>query len=176
MNIATKPNLHTSRVGLGGPHDSLVGLDALCAHAIGDRPCRVLEIGSKDGVSTALFAWWADTVVAVDPLVSGALQAVLREWSNIQFVQDYSYRAVAALDGDFDLVYIDGEHDYASVARDIAVCLPKVKTGGWLCGHDYCPAHTGVMAAVDELVGDPRYGPLHQYEDSSWAIQVLSAQ
>jgi hypothetical protein len=36
-----------------------------------------------------------------------------------------------------DFVYIDANHAYDYVVQDIATWLPKVKPGGYLCGHDY---------------------------------------
>ena len=35
-----------------------------------------------------------------------------------------------------DLVFIDGDHRYTGVYHDISKWWPKVKTGGFLCGHD----------------------------------------
>lgn len=52
-----------------------------------------------------------------------------------------------------DMVFIDGEHDYASVLTDIHAWLPVVKMGGLLCGHDYGDSHPGVRKAVDEAFG-----------------------
>jgi predicted O-methyltransferase YrrM len=39
-------------------------------------------------------------------------------------------------DGSFDLVFVDADHGYDAVKRDIAAWLPKVRRGGILCGHD----------------------------------------
>lgn len=53
-----------------------------------------------------------------------------------------------------DLVFIDADHSYEGVREDIEAWLPKVKTGGWIGGHDYAnndPAFQfGVTAAVDD--------------------------
>lgn len=40
-------------------------------------------------------------------------------------------------DESLDFVYIDANHAYDYVVDDIAIWLPKVKPGGFLCGHDY---------------------------------------
>jgi predicted O-methyltransferase YrrM len=73
-------------------------------------------------------------------------------------------------DRTFDLVYIDAEHTYESVFRDIKQWLPKVKRGGWIAGHDYTHdvSYGGVVIAVDEVFGKPQ----KVYRDSSWIVQV----
>lgn len=53
-------------------------------------------------------------------------------------------------DGWADFIFIDAAHSYQAVKADIAAWLPKLKPQGWFGGHDYHPAHPGVMRAVDE--------------------------
>lgn len=55
----------------------------------------------------------------------------------------------------FDFVFIDGNHSYEYVFRDIVLWLPKIKNGGIICGHDYVnkPGY-GVIKAVNELFGE----------------------
>ena len=40
-------------------------------------------------------------------------------------------------DNSLDFVYIDANHAYDFVVEDIELWYPKVKSGGYLCGHDY---------------------------------------
>jgi hypothetical protein len=55
-------------------------------------------------------------------------------------------------DGQFDLVYIDGDHSYLAVLRDLFGWYPKIKTGGWLIGHDYFNSpKIEVKRAADEF-------------------------
>lgn len=51
-----------------------------------------------------------------------------------------------------DFVFIDGDHSYEGTSRDIESWLPKVKIGGFICGHDYDNQNTigDVKTAVDE--------------------------
>jgi len=50
----------------------------------------------------------------------------------------------------FDFVFIDAEHSEAALILDIAAWYPKVKSDGWLCGHDYQHKDfPGVTKAVD---------------------------
>lgn len=57
-------------------------------------------------------------------------------------------------DNYFDVVYIDASHDYESVKKDIIHWLPKVKSGGIICGDDYTAGWQGVVDAVNEILGD----------------------
>ena len=52
----------------------------------------------------------------------------------------------------FDLIFIDGAHDYTSVASDILTWKLLLKEGGLLCGHDFNPQEPGLVKAVRELV------------------------
>ena len=53
-------------------------------------------------------------------------------------------------DGYFDFVYIDADHTYNAVKRDIDAWFPKVRVGGIIGGHDYFQPTCGVKQAVDE--------------------------
>jgi len=55
-------------------------------------------------------------------------------------------------DGVFSLVFIDGAHDYYSVAEDIILGLKVIKAGGFLCGHDYHSSGLDVVRAVDDVI------------------------
>lgn len=52
----------------------------------------------------------------------------------------------------FDLIFIDGAHDYTSVRNDIKIAFSALKAGGIICGHDYHSDGQGVVRAVTELV------------------------
>uniref|UniRef100_A0A6M3KUD6 Putative methyltransferase n=1 Tax=viral metagenome TaxID=1070528 RepID=A0A6M3KUD6_9ZZZZ len=56
-----------------------------------------------------------------------------------------------------DCVYIDGDHSYEGVKRDILASWAKLKTNGILCGHDYqtrWESLSGAVKAVDEFVAE----------------------
>jgi predicted O-methyltransferase YrrM len=51
----------------------------------------------------------------------------------------------------FDSIFIDGCHEYAECKADIEGWLTLLNPNGLICGHDYWPAHIGVMDAVNEV-------------------------
>ena len=79
-------------------------------------------------------------------------------------------------DESIDICFIDADHRYEHIKKDIIAYLPKVKEGGFLCGHDcegfelvntftqeelnqdYCSkgggCHAGVIQSVYEIFGD----------------------
>jgi hypothetical protein len=64
-------------------------------------------------------------------------------------------------DRSVDLVFIDGNHGYSQVWRDLASWLPKVKPGGILCGHDcdadYSSLPPALRSAMREHLEDDCY-------------------
>lgn len=64
-------------------------------------------------------------------------------------------------DNTFDMIYIDGDHSYQGVQKDLHASFSKVKSGGWIMGHDFGinPEKTknhydfGVEKAVIEFCG-----------------------
>jgi hypothetical protein len=72
----------------------------------------------------------------------------------------------------FDFVFIDGDHSYEQVKKDIQNYLPKIKSGGMLIGHDYGHAdYMGVKQAVDEFIqGSGKELVLH--DGYVWSVRV----
>jgi predicted O-methyltransferase YrrM len=74
----------------------------------------------------------------------------LSKYEQACFIKKTSEEAVKDIKEQLDFVYIDGNHQYEYVKKDIAFYYPLVKQGGILGGHDYV-AHHGVTRAVDEF-------------------------
>ena len=77
-------------------------------------------------------------------------------------------KAVNNINEKVDFVYIDGHHEYDNVKSDIINCSKCLKDHGYIGGHDYNKDHIGVIKAVDEVLGKPKF----IFIDSSWLIQV----
>jgi hypothetical protein len=83
------------------------------------------------------------------------------------------------VDQSLDFAFLDADHTYEGVKADIEAWLPKVKPGGWLCGHDYGKDTTpgegscwGVDVAVNEFAAAYE-APLELGEDYTWFIRRL---
>lgn len=80
--------------------------------------------------------------------------------NNVTLIREFSQNVTEIRD--VDMVYIDGDHSYEGVRRDLLLAWKWVKHGGWICGHDYemNPAKTkhtydfGVKRAVGEFCKD----------------------
>ena len=73
--------------------------------------------------------------------------------------RQYSYKAAAGFpDALLDFVYIDGDHRYEFVLRDLEDFAAKLKPGGVIFGHDFfedafaCEEHYGVIEAVNTFL------------------------
>ena len=72
--------------------------------------------------------------------------------------------------------YIDGDHSYEAVTRDIATYRAKVKPNGVLAGDDYGLQggwwNDGVTRAVDEFIRQTDVEILELGNDWQWAVQL----
>jgi hypothetical protein len=143
----------------------------------------MIEIGTGTGDSTEIFSMFFDTVYTVDPMLDKAdavnSKEVCREifegkikgkrvFPTYGFSHDYVNSAM--FPGMVDMVYIDGNHAYPFVKKDIQLYWPVIRENGFLCGHDYgvtLPGQDGVRQAVDECFGNPDL----IYIDTSWVVK-----
>lgn len=146
---------------------------------------KMLEVGSYLGESTYMFACSErfTTIHCLDPWepdYDKTDSSSNSDMDKIEFQFDKFKNSCGSLitkvkdsssnihqlfeDESFDFIYIDANHTYESVKKDILSCLPKLKKGRFIAGHDYSGIYTGVMKAVDEVFGKPD----HVFEDTSW--------
>ena len=69
----------------------------------------------------------------------------------IEYIRKKSEDAVNDVPDNLDFVYIDGNHKYEYVKKDIELYYPKVKRGGVLGGDNFESAYPGVARAVLEF-------------------------
>lgn len=56
------------------------------------------------------------------------------------------------LDVALDFIFIDANHTYEHVMKDLQIWVPKVRSGGLIIGHDWWSKFPGVITAVIEFV------------------------
>lgn len=82
-------------------------------------------------------------------------------------IKDYTTEAAKQIeDESLDFVFIDADHSYEGVIRDVSAWAPKVRKGGYVMGHDI--HFDTVKKAVVELYGENSY---HVEDDFVWWIQ-----
>lgn len=77
-------------------------------------------------------------------------------------------------DESVDVIYIDGDHSYDTVKKDLDLALRIVKNNGFICGHDYFKGQNGVCEVVDKFVIEQNFSPLKKFCDCSFAIKKQS--
>jgi hypothetical protein len=134
----------------------------------------VLEIGPFCGLSTLLLALNTEHVTTIDTFAGDpsdvvfSIPSVLARVGSqrdifdgnmeafgvaekVEVLTGRSHDVLDALKGrTFDLVYIDGAHDFETAYGDILRALPMATKV--LCGDDYSATWPGVRKAVDQLV------------------------
>lgn len=72
-----------------------------------------------------------------------------------------------------DVVYIDAEHTFEAVKKDLNIWFNKINSGGFLCGHDYTHCWPGVIKAVNEFVESNNLNKPMIFDDTSFLIQKI---
>lgn len=75
-------------------------------------------------------------------------------------------------DESIDILYIDANHEYEYISKDLNLWKSKVKIGGFIAGHDYYIGHPGVIKAVDEFV-EKNNKSFKKFSDCSFAIHNI---
>jgi len=68
---------------------------------------------------------------------------------NIFWIEKFSDKAVKDIKEDLDFLYIDGNHEYEFVKKDLELYWKKIKKGGIMAGHDI--QYRGVSKALLEF-------------------------
>jgi hypothetical protein len=73
-----------------------------------------------------------------------------------------------------DMIYIDADHRYVSVYRDLNDAFSLLAPGGVILGDDYSADYPGVIQAVDEFISEKKLS-LHIHEPNKWAVVTCGA-
>lgn len=171
-----------------GLFDMVVHIEKVTGRSATDM--KAVEVGCFAGESALIFGYHFRHIYCVDPwnnlprsemdekyinrredmnVVEKAFDKRMSVLDNFSKVKQTSTVAAQIFDDkSFDFVYIDADHRYRSVIRDIEAWLPKIKTGGFIGGHDYHRRCPGVINAVTNKFKKPDA----LFKDSSWIVQV----
>jgi predicted O-methyltransferase YrrM len=148
--------------GADDVHNFIHGLVELLIRA---QSKSVIEIGCDRGISTELFLLTNARVVAVDPWPHQPAYQEFTErcgaYPHLEICRGRCPEALEKFGAEFDLCYIDADHQYDAVRRDILAATRVVKPQGWLGGHDYHQPQ--VEQAVRSMIDDPV-----MFRDGSW--------
>jgi len=139
----------------------------------------MMEIGTYSGEGTAIFASSNKflKIHTCDPWdyphhfeMKMQFRTNTRYWDYIEHHRKYSQWIVNDFPNKyFDFVYIDGDHSYESVNNDIKSWLPKIKSNGFIGGHDYAKEWPEVKKAVNENFPKEQ---IKIYRDGSWLYEL----
>lgn len=96
-------------------------------------------------------AAYQETLAVLKPEIEDGIVEILKG--------DSAEKLLRLQDQELDFVYIDAMHDYKHPKRELEICQAKVKSCGYLMGHDYTiidakmdpPERYGVVNAVNEF-------------------------
>jgi predicted O-methyltransferase YrrM len=155
------------------------GLFMMCRDVMKDD-FIVTEIGSFGGISSEVLALHCRKLFCIDTWEDwngdGGIFKAMENFDNMQSMYTHIQKihmsgkdaSVGFDDETLDLVYIDASHWYDDVIEDIKTWLPKVKKGGYLCGHDYIEG-IDTFYAVNDFFGKTH--SITRYPDTTWLIK-----
>lgn len=115
---------------------------------------------------------------AADPRTMQTALAVTAPWGERRTVLHMMSAEAAGqvADVSYDFAFIDDEHTYEGCSESITLWKPKVKPGGWLCGHDYHAPKPfqkmwGVKRAVNEFCASNNLILETDYGDT-WFVKI----
>ncbi len=100
--------------------------------------------GDKDG-NNIIFTNLNDEYVNLKKIYENNKNVIIHKGTSYEILNQFKNEY-------FDMIYIDGDHTYDGVKKDLKITYDKVKCSGFICGHDYVsPRFDGVVRAVNEF-------------------------
>jgi hypothetical protein len=153
-------------------------------HIIDRKDLTIIEIGVESGKNAFCMLNYLDIkeLILIDPFIEygdmlgdGVLAAkdgirckdeafkLLEPYeSKITWILDLSENVASQIkDNSIDVCYVDGNHRFEYVKKDLELYWPKIKVGGYLSGHDYkneyaceCEVRKAVMTfSINKQIG-----------------------
>jgi hypothetical protein len=147
----------------------------------------IVEIGVLDGATTKQFLDIAKCkVYGIDPIIIDSNSNVLigdlnkinnleKHYSSFTFIKDYSFNVVKTWKEPIDYIFIDGDHNYEAVKKDMEDWFSHVKQGGYMSFHDSAanrggPSYwPGPSKLTDELIHNKKM----KYIETVWSLTVF---
>ena len=73
----------------------------------------------------------------------------INNFKNNIWVEEFSEKAIKKINEEIDFIYIDGNHEYEYIKKDLELYWNKIRKGGIMAGHDI--QYLGVSKAVLEF-------------------------
>ena len=86
------------------------------------------------------------------------------------FIKKRSDEAYKDIHEPLDFVYIDGNHNYEYVMKDISLYYPLIQPNGIIGGHDYMNSAVGVVKATNEFTEQNKL-KLHSLLSDWWIFK-----
>ena len=170
--------------------NSVGGLIDMVNHIGGLKDKVMVEVGCFTGVSTETFLqlnpkklyaidiWglnesytdcdWIESGKLNFSLIEESFRTMAKNYDNVEIIKNFSKHASFGFrNKSLDFVYIDGEHSYNAVVEDIQHWLPKIKSGGYIAGHDI--AIYDVLYAIQKTLNT---SDMVSFSDTSWLVKV----
>jgi hypothetical protein len=145
VNYYLKPSMKGAELGVfvGDFSRVLLTTQPRKLHLV-DMFIGVQGSGDRDG-NNMMYVDMNEALLHLKRIYANDERVVILQQSSQDFLMSCS-------DDLFDFVYIDADHSYDAVKADITIAFQKVKSGGYILGHDYVsPRFDGVVRAVNEF-------------------------
>lgn len=159
-----------------------------------ERLTVIVEIGSYRGLSTVTLALavqeFGGLVWAIDPHVGDKYGFSMADADHLtanlaafgvtdvvkQVIQQSQDAAREWKNGEIDVLWIDGDHEYDGVKGDIEAWTPFVRMGGHVALHDISDNWPGVRRAYAELLENPDFEQVYAVDSLRIVKRVNKAQ
>lgn len=99
-------------------------------------------------------------------------KTLLNPYNNkIEFICDYSSKATDMIPNNLDFVYVDGNHSYEYVMKDLELYYKKLKIGGIIGGHDFGLHTPDVLRAVSDFIYKNKLESVRSENIDFWIIK-----
>lgn len=124
-----------------------------------------LEIGVDKGRSL----WTAKQLAPLVRCIGVEIHTEPVAWiGDVEFIKGDSQEVAKTWTDEIALLFIDGDHSYEGVKKDLDSWYPHVKSGGVIMVHDFRPDIPGVVYAMSQFCVENNIGRWEWYNHFTW--------